>query len=152
MIEEDRKVKFCIPPLGTEIVLADTWCFEIFSEYRNLKFIQKYQEHVGGVNDKLLENSNSYSHQIHSAHITLPKGSHLKLSRIYIRQGKGEYDSVTFSLQKVTGYPNLKGRFWVKLKDVNKIVCYPLGEKMDIDMSFGFIDIKPDKEFKFIEI
>jgi len=46
------------------------------------------------------------------------------VSRIYIRQNNGDYDSITFSIKK-GDCPDKKvyGRFWVKLGDANRITC-----------------------------
>ena len=51
--------------------------------------------------------------------ITIPKNIHLVVRRIYIRQGKKDYDSVTFSIKKTKKFKG--GKFWASLEDVNKI-------------------------------
>lgn len=84
---------------------------------------------------------------------SFPKGTILRVDRIYIRKGKSDWDSVTFCVAHAPGDENrakasgkaytwagrddasipeadkkkeqkLKGaRFWVKLENVNDIVC-----------------------------
>ena len=45
------------------------------------------------------------------------------VDRIYIRKGKGEFDSVTFRVDfKLRAKRVLKGRFWAKLDDVNRLL------------------------------
>jgi hypothetical protein len=68
------------------------------------------------------------------ANITLPANSILRIDRIYIRRGKDEYDSITFTVDDCP-IPELKPkkmkgglrkgtlRFWAKLDDVNTIRC-----------------------------
>ena len=62
----------------------------------------------------------------------LPKGTVLKIDRIYIRKGKKDYSSLTFNIVDTTHSflvdskgKKVKGsmRFWATLDDVNKIVC-----------------------------
>lgn len=68
-----------------------------------------------------------------SVQITLPKGTELKVDRIYIRKGASEFSSITFktiSFGKTevkhpwrTGSKSKNSlRFWVKLQDCNRIV------------------------------
>ncbi len=69
--------------------------------------------------------------------ITLPVGTCLAIDRIYIKKGIPDFDSITFYIEscplailhpgkgKKSGGFGGKGRarFWVKLKDANRIVC-----------------------------
>jgi hypothetical protein len=50
---------------------------------------------------------------------TLVAGTQLKVSRIYIRQGQNDFNSITFTVAKSP--QKWKGRFWAKLEDVNRI-------------------------------
>lgn len=133
-INEDLKIRFCIPPLGTSIILAEDWTFSLYHERRNellakgLGIAQRY-----GYCTKWPEGS-QYGKSTYK--ITAPAGTELKVSRIYIRQGLENFDSVTFTCKKGNS-PNkdFHGRFWEKLADVNRIVCYPIGtEKTQLDM------------------
>lgn len=62
---------------------------------------------------------------------TFPKGTELKIDRIYIRKGKADYSSLTFNVASTThpflvdkkGKKKGKLRFWATLDDVNKIQC-----------------------------
>ena len=85
---------------------------------------------------------NRYPRDVAAAEITFPKGTDLKVDRIYIRRGCAGFDSVTFwadvphgALVKVvpTVKPETsftitldsrkKTRFWAKLAEVNHIVA-----------------------------
>lgn len=52
--------------------------------------------------------------------VTLPAGTVLKVDRIYIRKGMKDFSSLTFTAKLA----NMKkaARFWVKLRDVNRMV------------------------------
>ena len=130
---EAVSVRFCIPSLGTEIILAQTWKFTLWNESRNKSLIKAIGkeftwERYGGCSDL--------------GEVTVPDGTRLKVDRIYIRQGKGfdKFDSVTFRIGK-GGCPGNKKfektRFWVKLADVNKIVCYPIGSNPEVKETFA---------------
>lgn len=54
----------------------------------------------------------------------LPAGTELTVSRIYIRNGKSQYDSITFLAKNfldINGKKVRSARFWVKLEDANEI-------------------------------
>ena len=53
--------------------------------------------------------------------VTLDPGTQLKVDRIYIRAGVGDYDSITFRAEVMHMGVFRKVRFWAKLDDVNKI-------------------------------
>lgn len=59
-----------------------------------------------------------------SIKVTLPKGTILKIDRIYIRKGSSDYSSITFYAKDMLK-PNTKKkyspRFWAKLSDCNQI-------------------------------
>jgi len=142
------KVNLCIPPLGTHIVLAEPWSFDLFCESRNEKLIETL-----GLKTWVQEPNTtakwmgSWKWNIQQPEygklikkVTLHRGSKLSVRRIYIRNGVSEYNSVTFSLIKVRkkkGEPvNPHGRFWAKLYDVNQIVCYPVGDTPDVNATW----------------
>ena len=147
------KVQFCIPPLGTKIVLAEPWTFDLFVESRNDKLIDSLGFRIKKPNAKYSWDREwtipepAYGEPI--PNITLPAGSKLTISRIYIRHGKSAYDSVTFSLLKSKTF-NGHGRFWAKLYDVNKIVCYPVGVDVDVDRTFDAFNY--DRKYKLLDI
>jgi len=106
-------MRMFIPTVGTEFKLSEDWVFDLFHEYRN----EKLMEHF-----KLLERSESgYSvyNSRESTEVTLPKGTIIKIDRIYVKKGNGAYDSVTVYAQ-IAGEKR-KRRFWVKLNDFNQI-------------------------------
>lgn len=137
--------KLYIPSIGDTITLAKPWTFQLNYEWRN----KSLWEHLG---KEKREDFNSQKTR-NPLPVTLPKGTKLKLDRIYIRKGRKPYDSVSFNLvgakterRTVTttiniytgGYnqpplfkphsyktPAQQVRFWVKLEDANKIVYSP---------------------------
>lgn len=191
------KVNLCIPPLGTKIVLAEPWSFDLFWESRNEKLIETLgiRKQVYGPTQKLkgyryvpdpngrrdrwgylqtVKEEYEYDHTPSYwkweggvepkdgeliKRITLPRGSKLSVSRIYIRCGGAErraYNSVTFSLikgRKKKGEPTPPhGRFWAKLYDVNQIVCYPVGADPDVDAVWKKPETTHLRTFKFLDI
>lgn len=102
-----------IPPLGTELELAEDWTFDLYGESRNWDFFERmgldYPDHDVNWEPRCIET-------------TLPAGSILKIDRIYIRKGQKDFDSVTFFLTFCRGKKVTKARFWVKLEDANKII------------------------------
>lgn len=95
-----------IPPLGTEVVLAEPWTFLLHSEYRNFDALEYF---------KLYARAESHE-------VTVPEGTVLKIDRIYIRKGNKDFDSVTFFMKGT----KKRVRFWAKLADVNKIIIKDL--------------------------
>lgn len=193
------KVNLCIPPLGTKIVLAEPWSFDLFYENRNEKLIETlglrkwvenkpqilkgtrtvpdgttYKDQWGYTQRGYKTEEYEYTHTSGAwewqdglnpqygeliKRITLPRGSKLSVSRIYIRCGGAErraYNSVTFSLikgRKKKGEPTPPhGRFWAKLYDVNQIVCYPVGADPDVDAVWKKPETTHLRTFKFLDI
>lgn len=128
-----------IPEVGDELRLLAPWTFDVYNEYRNASLMEflKDPRQATWANDT---NYGVISHVI-------PAGEILKVDRIYIRKGKGEYSSLTFlwkgartqrreEPRSLTGYggstpsradytvkiPAKPVRFWAKLADVNKII------------------------------
>lgn len=110
-----------IPPLGTKLVLIEPWTFKMYDEYRNVTFIENLIE-AGFHLNKVKKDHSNYWKVLNLGDVTLPAGMQLTLKRLYIRNGQKDFDSVTFM---VTGTmlngKKIKGRFWVKLEDANKM-------------------------------
>lgn len=149
-------MKFFVPACGTDFVLEEPWTFFLYVERRNKSLFKAFGNYLSdlewievdsysgwGVDlPKTLEENITvqtqrpygiWSNFIKAAQITFMPGTKLKVARVYIRNGqKGEFDSITLSLQETT-HPLLLlankssrskksyGRFWVKLIDFNKI-------------------------------
>jgi hypothetical protein len=114
---DTTSMKLFIPKLGTIIRLTRPWTFGLHYEYRNSglwdlmfappEMIPRPTIWKPGYQDVRL--------------LTLEANTELKFSRIFIRKGQNDYDSVTFNGQiKHLGVIR-KVRFWAKLDDVNKI-------------------------------
>lgn len=101
--------KMYVPTIGACMELTRDWTFKLYNEYRNQKLLDKL-----GI--KL-----EYDRERKSADVTLPMGTRLKVARIYVRHGVGDYDSITFTINKHPTDKKLKARFWCKLNDANKI-------------------------------
>lgn len=119
-----------IPTIGDVLVLAEDWSFPLHREYRNLKF---GKDNFSGLHEWGRGRWNAPEDPDIFETVTLPAGAHLRIGRIYIRAGGSQmkgFDSVTFYCnmhlkgKPVGGSPKgaIRGRFWAKLPDVNRIV------------------------------
>jgi hypothetical protein len=127
-----------IPTVGAVLILTAEWTFRLHEESRNTDFGDK----INGVKKPNWNSKDYFDWDTYRAkqaawrsqplYVTLPVGTQLKVSRIYIRNGgksMKKYDSVTFYInQHLTAAKARKagvhkGRFWAKLADVNTIEC-----------------------------
>lgn len=120
-------MKMYIPEISDEIRLLADWTFELFNEGRNGSLMEK----IGDPRRTCGTWANDYG----AIPCTIPAGAVLKIDRIYIRKGKGDYSSITFLWKgealpaKTETYsdgstgrvPRIPIRFWAKLDDVNNI-------------------------------
>lgn len=83
----------------------------------------------------------------------LPRGLVLTINRIYIRQGKSDYDSITFSVpQKLNNeFKGVYGRFWAKLSDVNRLQFEKFVPGKNSWVSSVY-DEYGEEEFNFLEL
>lgn len=105
-------MKMFMPSLGANISLSEDWEIDLYNEHRNNTFVQTCKTVLGA---KIKEQD-----YLKVNKVVIPKNSVLTFDRIYLRKGVADYDSVTFTIQHPE-FKKLKGRFWVKLTDVNKI-------------------------------
>lgn len=115
-------MKLCIPTIGARLQLIEDWTFGVYCDYRNRTLETLGSVSVFDNDDKL--RWESYGKKV--GNFTFPKDTVLSLERIYIRQNKEQYDSVTFKvvstpLKSKEGVKKKMVRFWVKLEDVNNI-------------------------------
>lgn len=121
-------MKLFIPTIGSEMVLSKACPVTIHSEHRNSKFLsslgigmdQKYINKTYGnlfVENQSLVDRYKAKVSLKEVSITIPAGTVLKVNRIYIRQVAEDFDSMTFQCDGNKDFP--KGRFWLKLTDVN---------------------------------
>ena len=99
-----------IPDIGTILKLEQDWQFTLYNEYRNNLFEKLDLKRETQV-------------------VEIPKGTLVKVDRIYIKKGSSQFSSITFSIPTVRSksdklnYPNnvqLGGcKFWVKLHECN---------------------------------
>lgn len=120
-----EQTRIAIPTIGSVFRLAESWSFMLYVEHRNYNFYNLVFGADSYHSDACSHNRNQHNGNLFGRTCVLPPGTRLKLDRIYIRKGIADYDSVTLLLPK-KGCPNnpkLHGRFWVKLHDVNRVVC-----------------------------
>jgi len=120
-------VKFFVPAVGYQIVLAADWNFSLYLEDRNdtcLKLLApKVYEDVKSNWHNRSKSGKGWPLDYKHESVMLPKGTKLEIDRVYVRtankakEGSDNYDSITF---KVVGEKS-KVRFWAKLEDVNNI-------------------------------
>lgn len=139
--QEDIVVRFCVPSIGAKLVLANSWTFTLYDEYRNSSLISAMGK----------DSQRSYGSADSLGPVTLEAGTKLTVDRIYIRRGISSFDSLTFRIAE-SADPRFKKkgiRFWAKLKDVNKIECFPVGTDPKSKETF---DSYVDESHRFMEI
>lgn len=104
-------MRLYIPEIKDTIELSSDWRFALHYEGRNATLF----EALG------IEVKDWWKNRSGSTSIILPKGTHLVIDRIYIRNGAEAYSSITFRIAKCPKKEIEKKRFWAKLADVNKI-------------------------------
>ncbi len=109
--------RIVIPALGSALVLTKKWTFPLYAERRNEKVWRHFFP-----NDKLTYpwGYKIGRKELPSEIVSFPKGTVLKVDRLYIRKGVKSYDSVSFFATLPDG--KKPGRFWAKLEDVNNIM------------------------------
>lgn len=104
-------MKLIIPRLGDLLVLTNDWSFPVMHERRNESIIVydgKELIPVNYVNDDYWKPVYGYSDHM------LKAGTVVSISRYYIRQGAGEFDSITFVVHSIDGVKlKKKLRFFV---------------------------------------
>lgn len=132
-----------IPAIGTELILAQDWNFQLFEERRNMTLID-YMAMTGCLGArKPVTPSRSV---VAGYDAFLPAGSVLQVDRIYIRKKPIDFEGLAFLLKDAKAPPKIvKGvtvrhdgrdrieepyekkvparrvRFWVTMEDTNKI-------------------------------
>ena len=133
---------FYVPTIGDTIHLEQDWTFDLYYESRNdgllllADFTEKeeYQyQYMKKPKTRILYRG-QYSQK--AGQFTLPRGTELKIDRIYIRGRAREYDSITFRVVSCPDKTRNKKRFWVKLRDANRIRC-SLQPVYDLDAPVG---------------
>lgn len=112
--------KLFIPQVGNQLTLISNWNCKVFNEYRNEKVFK-------GLNIDLSQLTRDTN-----IDITFPKGTVLRVDRLYVRAPASSFDSITFSVVSSPIKSLNKSRFWVKLSEANQIEF----EELIIDMDF----------------
>lgn len=102
-----------IPEIGDEIRLTMDWTFDLYNEYRN----DSLMKFIGDPRDS------SYS-IIDSRPCTIPTGEVLKVDRVYIRKGQGDFSSLTFLWKgmRVEGRTEDKTAYSITVDTLNPIL------------------------------
>jgi len=109
-----------IPQVGNQLKLTANWNCKVFNERRNSKVFS-------GLN---VDTSSAESRNT-NIDITFPKGTILKVDRLYVRAPASSYDSITFSIVSSPIKSLNKARFWVKIMDANNIEFEEIVLNMD---------------------
>ena len=125
-----------IPIIGARIILNSPWTFGLVPERRNITFLEQLCS-LGIVAEQDILNCipaktnrwGQISNKISDlwfvdspvVMVSIPAGSVLSVSRIYIRNGNASFNSVTFHLLSTPTKKWKKARFWAKLTDANCI-------------------------------
>jgi hypothetical protein len=128
-VKKENMVKLFLPTIGTKLRLTKDWTFKLHDEHRNYGFLKA----LGFYDDKEDDGGWGFRRGTYGKpvmEVTLPKNIILLVKRIYIRQGKRDFDSLTFSTPKVENkhlaedFQVFVGKFfWSKLGDANTIVA-----------------------------
>lgn len=110
-----------LPEIKDQLRLVKPWTFMLHNHHLNTSLWQALEI-------KLTEGGNVGGRWVRPSpvEVTLPVDTILTVDRIYIRQGKSEYSSVTF--RSIIEGVKKKPRFWAKLEDVNRIYFEPVKE------------------------
>lgn len=133
-------MKFYIPHLRDRIRVTEDFTFPLHRESRNDEGVfgfefeygddqRKWWPHDTIITSRTYRNGTPFVHTEHVFHpidVTIPAGTILGVDRIFIRQGARDYDSVTFRSYG-EGLP--KGRFWIKLDDLNGMEMEQVNDK-----------------------
>lgn len=143
-------MKLYIPELGDSFTLAADWNFNLYNESRNnisdaFELIypdigEVYEQESARIweererrLEELRQSGETRIYLLAAYPVMLPKGTILKVDRIYIRKSSEEFSSITFyitfcPLKELTPIKDggtlpkgIKRRFWAKLADVNNI-------------------------------
>lgn len=111
-----------IPRPGDALRLLKPWTAEILLERRNARALMKMLSLKSEI--EAYEVCGKKKDQVTTFEFGI--GDVLVVDRIYVRQGKPDFDSITFIVKSFKPrpfqHPQITGaRFWVKLRDANKI-------------------------------
>jgi hypothetical protein len=114
-----------VPDINTQLRLTAMWEFDLFRDSRNSGLIKQVFG-CGTLNGVPIEGGKVIGT------CKIAKDAVLKVDRVYIRKGAGEFSSITFRVEKgamvhCEGFKkklvNKSTRFWARLGDVNTIRC-----------------------------
>ena len=129
-------MRLYVPEIGDELKLATDWRFKTVAEYRNSVLFDVFDVPEEARHPKF-EADDPYGRDDFNrwkyldVEFLLPAGTVLKLDRVYIRKGAGDYSSLTFYIidspdkrvvtKKKGGTAPKAVRFWVNLPETRNI-------------------------------
>lgn len=126
-----------IPQIGNELKLTSNWDCKVFGDRLNATVFKALNIEPSAYKDKNVD-------------ITFPKGTVLKVDRLYVRAPASSYDSITFRISSCPMKGLNKARFFVKLMDANKIefeeIVQSIGAFKKLKDSYRFVALS--NEFK----
>ncbi|MBD8088742.1 hypothetical protein IFT48_02035 [Pseudomonas fluorescens] len=93
-------MKLIIPRLGDLLVLKQDWSFPVMHEDRNKSIVAHDGKEL--IPCEYVRNNFWQPVYAYSDH-TLKAGTVVSIARYYIRQGAGEFDSITFVVHSIDG-------------------------------------------------
>ncbi len=129
-------MKLYVPEIGDELKLAADWRFKTIAEHRNSVLFDVFEVPDDVRYPKADEHTRWPSNGLNrweplDVEFVLPAGTILKLDRVYIRKGAGDYSSLTFFIvdspdkrtvtKKKGGTAPKAVRFWVNLPETRNI-------------------------------
>lgn len=132
-------MRLFIPDIGEELKLADDWRFATKAEDRNATLFDAYEVPPQARFHPLAANARYDWHRDGLDHykpktcdgFVMPKGTILKVDRVYIRKGNEDFSSITFIVvdspdkrvitKKKGGTSPKSVRFWVPLEETRNI-------------------------------
>lgn len=126
-------MKLWIPHCGNAFRLTENWTFTLLNESRNDDLWKATGQPEPTGRDGRWQGG-FYSRNYRTANVTIPSDTVLVVDRVYIRQngafghknGKNEFNSITFLVRSSPDPTLVTCRFWAKLDDINTIMCEPI--------------------------
>jgi len=128
-------MKLYVPDIGDTLKLSKDWKFYLQSEYRQRLDLDQF----GTGNTVSRDSIQFYKDQDDFNEVIIPKGSVLKVDRVYIRKGSSGFSSITFLLKEVDGKKVKSQRFWAHLRECNKIEFEEAQKSVNIQWPHSYI-------------
>jgi hypothetical protein len=129
-----------VPDIGDTLKLAKDWKFYLQQEHRQHLDLEQFGTGKSVSKDSI----QFYRDQENFNEVIIPKGSVIKVDRVYIRKGASGFSSISFILIETGGKKIKAQRFWAHLRECNKIE-FEHGIK-DVKIQWPYANIFKGKE------